>query len=265
MLCLDVPTQWNSTYIMLAVAQKYERVFQRMEVEDGGLRYALMESTGGRRELGAPDAVDWDRVKSFIDFLKLFYDTTMRISGFKYCTANLYFNKLSRIHDHLQQNYVNKKAEEFIREPRKDIDDLYGHYNNNSHPTPASGSRSSSHSTSSTSSGDYTASAAALSSPLVQRYHQRCASRNIMQCRSEVEHYLMEDVEAPSDAFQLLTWWKHLTLDAYRSSLSASTVEALICIQKWLCEMPIRVDIIDPENYRLESDLLVNPSIVADE
>ncbi|XP_042945622.1 zinc finger BED domain-containing protein RICESLEEPER 2-like [Carya illinoinensis] len=309
MLCLDVPTRWNSTYMMLVVAQKYERAFQRMEVEDGDLRYALMESTGGRRGLGAPDAVDWDRVKSFVDFLKLFYDTIMRISGSKYCTANLYFDELLRIHEHLQQSYansegllfatamrMNQNAEEFIRELRKDIDDLYGQYNNNSHPTPASGSRSSSHSTSSTSSGDYTASVAAISSPLVQRYHQRRASRNIMQCRSKVERYLMEDVEAPSDAFQLLTWWKvHSTkflilsriardvlaipittvasesafstggrvLDAYRSSLSASTMEALICTQNWLCEMPIGVHIIDPESYRLESDLLVNPSIVA--
>ncbi|XP_042965925.1 zinc finger BED domain-containing protein RICESLEEPER 2-like [Carya illinoinensis] len=101
-----------------------------------------------------------------------------------------------------------EKAEEFIRELRKDTDSLYSHYNNNGHPTSASGSRSFSHLTSSTSTYDYTASAVAISSPLVQRYHQRRASRNIMQCRSEVECYLMEDVEAPSDAFQLLTWWK---------------------------------------------------------
>ena len=30
-LCLDVPTRWNSTYLMLETAQKFEKVFIRMD------------------------------------------------------------------------------------------------------------------------------------------------------------------------------------------------------------------------------------------
>ncbi|XP_042984743.1 zinc finger BED domain-containing protein RICESLEEPER 3-like [Carya illinoinensis] len=80
-LCLDVPTRWNSTYLMLDVAQKYQAAFERMEVEDGALNelselhYHLQEgctgscgllsafSTGGRvldsyRSLLSPSTVE---------------------------------------------------------------------------------------------------------------------------------------------------------------------------------------------------------------
>ena len=44
-------------------------------------------------------------------------------------------------------------------------------------------------------------------------------------------------------------------LDAYRSSLSPSTVEALVCTQNWISETPIGLDTVgvDAESYRLES------------
>ncbi|XP_075671983.1 zinc finger BED domain-containing protein RICESLEEPER 2-like [Castanea sativa] len=36
LLCLDVPTRWNSTYLMLETAEKFEKVFLRMDFEDDG-------------------------------------------------------------------------------------------------------------------------------------------------------------------------------------------------------------------------------------
>ena len=33
-LCLDVPTRWNYTYMMLEKAEKYQKAFERLEEED---------------------------------------------------------------------------------------------------------------------------------------------------------------------------------------------------------------------------------------
>ena len=33
-LCLDVPTRWNYTYIMLEKVEKYQKTFERLEGED---------------------------------------------------------------------------------------------------------------------------------------------------------------------------------------------------------------------------------------
>ena len=53
-LKLDVSTRWNSTYMMLEVAQKYERAFDLMLDEDLNLFNYLNED-----ELGAPTEDDW--------------------------------------------------------------------------------------------------------------------------------------------------------------------------------------------------------------
>ena len=34
LVCLDVPTRWNSTYLMLEAAEKFEKAFERLEDED---------------------------------------------------------------------------------------------------------------------------------------------------------------------------------------------------------------------------------------
>jgi hypothetical protein len=33
-VCLDVDTRWNSTYLMLSIAEKYQKAFELLEEED---------------------------------------------------------------------------------------------------------------------------------------------------------------------------------------------------------------------------------------
>jgi hypothetical protein len=122
-------------------------------------------------------------------------------------------------------------------------------------------------------------------------YSER-ASRNSMQCKTEIKQYFLEDVETLSEKFNILMWWKvHLTkfsvlaeiardilaipittvafesafsiggrvIDPFRSSLAAKTVEALVCTQNWLGSSPISAHesylskVEDEESYKLVS------------
>ncbi|CAL5390480.1 unnamed protein product [Camellia sinensis] len=44
LLCLDVPTRWNSTYLMLEAAKKFESAFQRMAEEDYNYKHYLLDN-----------------------------------------------------------------------------------------------------------------------------------------------------------------------------------------------------------------------------
>ncbi|XP_024019952.1 zinc finger BED domain-containing protein RICESLEEPER 2-like [Morus notabilis] len=77
-LCQDVPTRWNSTYLMLESALYYRRIFQHLEFSDSNYKHC-------------PSSAEWDKVEKIKTFLKLFYDATLKFSGTKYHTANLYF------------------------------------------------------------------------------------------------------------------------------------------------------------------------------
>lgn len=92
MVTLDVVTRWNSTYLMLNIAEKYEHVFYRLEHADD----AFVTSLGG--ELGGyPDHDDWERSRVFVKFLKTFYDATLSFSGSLHVTANSFFKQLMEI------------------------------------------------------------------------------------------------------------------------------------------------------------------------
>jgi hypothetical protein len=78
-LKLDVSTRWNSTYIMLEAAQKYEMAFDLMIDEDLNLFNYLNED-----ELGALTKDDWQKVRHLVKFMRVFYDETIHMSGSTY-------------------------------------------------------------------------------------------------------------------------------------------------------------------------------------
>ena len=71
-LCLDVPTRWNSTYLMLQNACEYEKIFEKYEENETALRSNLGDDV--------LEYLDWQYTKNLLKFLEHFYNMTLRIS-----------------------------------------------------------------------------------------------------------------------------------------------------------------------------------------
>ncbi|KAG2701078.1 hypothetical protein I3760_06G027500 [Carya illinoinensis] len=59
MICLDVPTRWNSTYLMLSTAEKHQAAFEQYVYEDA--------------QFVNPTCDDWKNARIFVELLKIFY------------------------------------------------------------------------------------------------------------------------------------------------------------------------------------------------
>ncbi|XP_062028732.1 zinc finger BED domain-containing protein RICESLEEPER 3-like [Rosa rugosa] len=89
---LDVITRWNSTYLMLEAALKYEAVFGRMGEEDCNFKaYFDERDRNGKPRVGPPSSEDWRNAEAFCLFLKKFYEATVKLSAWKKITANILF------------------------------------------------------------------------------------------------------------------------------------------------------------------------------
>jgi hypothetical protein len=57
-VCLDVETRWNSTYLMLSIAEKYQKAFELLGEEDS--------------HLVVPGSLDWENARAFVKYLQIF-------------------------------------------------------------------------------------------------------------------------------------------------------------------------------------------------
>ena len=75
MLIVNVPTRWNSTNLMLDVAEKYKHAFYHYEYVKAAYVLNLISSEGE----GCPKEIDGQRTRVFISFLKTIYDVTHEV------------------------------------------------------------------------------------------------------------------------------------------------------------------------------------------
>ncbi|KAF7148660.1 hypothetical protein RHSIM_Rhsim03G0100100 [Rhododendron simsii] len=130
-VCLDVCTRWNSTYLMLEVAVKFEKAFQRMAEEDSGFKtfFGIKEgddgelvsfeggetielvSEGGKvrshRVQRIPTKLDWKNCTMFTTFLKLFYDATKKLPASLFVTSNVFFDEMYNVEAQIEKLIAN--------------------------------------------------------------------------------------------------------------------------------------------------------------
>ncbi|KAE8736029.1 hypothetical protein F3Y22_tig00000218pilonHSYRG00217 [Hibiscus syriacus] len=88
LVCLDVETRWNSTFLMLDAAVKFKTTFDRLGEQDFKYRDELSSS----KMKGLPTDLDWEHARALLPFLRAFYDATLKLSGSSYVTSNYYFH-----------------------------------------------------------------------------------------------------------------------------------------------------------------------------
>ena len=98
----------ESTYKMLDVAIKFQKAFERYEEEDDKYKGYFSEVENGKKVMGPPLSDDWDNAKVFVQFLKTFYDITLKFSASLHVTSNVYYHDVCSIHMQLIELSKNK-------------------------------------------------------------------------------------------------------------------------------------------------------------
>uniref|UniRef100_A0A803MBM2 hAT-like transposase RNase-H fold domain-containing protein n=1 Tax=Chenopodium quinoa TaxID=63459 RepID=A0A803MBM2_CHEQI len=107
LVCLDIETRWNSTYLMLKTALAFRKAFKNMKTKFSPYTRELMKQPVG----GAPDDEDWDKIESFFPFLEIFYNATLKLSGSRYVTGNTFVEEIYDI-GYTTDNYANDPNED---------------------------------------------------------------------------------------------------------------------------------------------------------
>ncbi|KAL5550061.1 hypothetical protein UlMin_000237 [Ulmus minor] len=135
LLCLDVMTRWNSTYMMLEAALKFKKAFKNLEADGNYTKYFDEEKVNGLIIDGPPQNLDWDQAEIFVKFLKTFYELTLKFSGSLYVTSNLFFHEILDIQGDLRQ-LANEPgtASKMLEKVEKAMHSLYDFYKEMNYP-----------------------------------------------------------------------------------------------------------------------------------
>ncbi|KAH9698512.1 putative AC transposase [Citrus sinensis] len=92
---------WNSTYLMLMTALKFQAAFDRMAELDKPYEAYFAEKENNVRRVGPPRQEDWESAERIVKFLKVFYDATLLFSASLSVTSNLCYDTIGLIESSL--------------------------------------------------------------------------------------------------------------------------------------------------------------------
>uniref|UniRef100_A0A8I6XGF7 hAT-like transposase RNase-H fold domain-containing protein n=1 Tax=Hordeum vulgare subsp. vulgare TaxID=112509 RepID=A0A8I6XGF7_HORVV len=100
---IDVSTRWNSTFVMLNTAEKFERAFEQYALHDPNHKTELEKNALEPKpdtvdQQGPPTQSDWVYVREFKQFLQHFYELTNKVSRTKYITINTFLEEIVDVH-----------------------------------------------------------------------------------------------------------------------------------------------------------------------
>ena len=103
LVVLDVPTRWNSTFMMLESALKFQKAFDRLGQVDTHSYIGYFHLGEKNEKQGPPASNDWRNAEVFKEFLEPFYDITLRVCCSNSPTIHQTFGDLLHLHCVLQE------------------------------------------------------------------------------------------------------------------------------------------------------------------
>lgn len=102
-LLLDVPTWWNSTYLMLEAATQFRKAFEQLREDDVNNHFVsnFTDDEAAKKKIGHPSVEDWNNVGAFVEILKILYDATLKFNASLPVTSTAYFLELCGIQSEL--------------------------------------------------------------------------------------------------------------------------------------------------------------------
>ncbi|XP_024035554.1 zinc finger BED domain-containing protein RICESLEEPER 2-like [Citrus sinensis] len=117
LMVLDVPTRWNSTYLMLHKAVVFEKTFDMMKEDDGHYVNWFVEDKGEKKRERPPSDDDWANARRLVNFLSVFYYVTLKFSSSLDVTSNDYLNEMAKVLIHLKS--LATSSDDLLRKTEK--------------------------------------------------------------------------------------------------------------------------------------------------
>jgi hypothetical protein len=103
LVIMDVPTRWNSTFLMLQAALKFRKAFDRLVEDDGHYHGYFCGDNHEKSREGPPCDDDWAKAEVFANFLRPFYEVTLKVCCSNTPTIHTIFGDLVKIQGLLKE------------------------------------------------------------------------------------------------------------------------------------------------------------------